>query len=42
MKAAAASILCAIAFVVAAVLFNLAHAVWIDPWLARVFPWSTF
>lgn len=42
MKSAAVIILASIAVVVAAILFNLAHAIWIDPWLARIFPWSTF
>lgn len=41
MKTAAATILAAIAFVVAAIFFNLAYALWIDPWLANLFPWST-
>jgi len=41
MKKAAVTILSVIAIVVAAISFNLAHALWIDPWLAEVFPWST-
>lgn len=41
MKKAAATILVTLAIVVAAITFNLAHALWIDPWLAELFPWST-
>lgn len=40
MKSAAVTILAVIGFVVAAVIFNIAYALWLDPWLAQVFPWT--